>query len=344
MLDLPLSPSFNLVGGARFESTEISVVVYPEEDVLWFPPGGFGPSDLLPGDADVDFEQDDVLPALALVYEPHDQVTLRAAYGETVARQTFKELTPIIQQEFLGGPIFIGNPFLEMSTIENYDFRVDYVPYGGSLVSASVFRKDLENPIEYVQKVEFFDYTTAVNYPTGELSGLELELRQHLGHFWEAVEGLSLGLNATFLESEVTLPDDEVAGFEDPSIAAPMTTREMTGAPQFLFNLYSTYDLASTGTQLGLFYTVQGDTLVAGAGQSDGNFIPSLYATQFDTLNMTVTQNLGRFFRLFFQAKNLTNPEIQTVYRSEFIGDDVLHTSKTLGVELSIGIGAEFGF
>jgi hypothetical protein len=32
------------------------------------------------------------------------------AYNETVARQTFKELTPIFQQEYLGGPIFVGNP------------------------------------------------------------------------------------------------------------------------------------------------------------------------------------------------------------------------------------------
>ena len=43
--------------------------------------------------------------------------------AETVARQTFKELTPILQQEFLGGPIFIGNPELGMSALNNYDLR-----------------------------------------------------------------------------------------------------------------------------------------------------------------------------------------------------------------------------
>jgi hypothetical protein len=40
----------------------------------------------------------------------------------------------------------------------------------------------------------------------------------------------------------------------------------MTNAPEHLYNVFLTYDVRATGTQLGLFYTVQGDTLVAGAG------------------------------------------------------------------------------
>ena len=42
-----------------------------------------------------------------------------------IARQTFKEITPILNQEYLGGPIFIGNPELKMSSVENYDLRLD---------------------------------------------------------------------------------------------------------------------------------------------------------------------------------------------------------------------------
>ena len=66
-----------------------------------------------------------------------------------------------------------------------------------------------------------------------------------------------------------------------------MTTRDMTNAPEHLYNLYLTYDIAAAGTQFALFYTVQGDTLVAGAGQSHGNFVPSVYAKEYDTLNLT---------------------------------------------------------
>jgi outer membrane receptor protein involved in Fe transport len=344
MLDLPLASSFSLIGGVRFETTEISIVNDPEADATWFPPGEPAPVQLNPGDADVSFDQDDVLPSIGFVYEPLEQLTLRGGYSETVARQTFKELTPILQQEYLGGEIFIGNPALEMSGLENYDLRVDYTPYPGSLFSVSWFDKDVEDPIEYVQRVDPFSYTTAVNYPEGELSGIELELRQNLGDLWDEAQGLSVGINATFIDSEVTLPDDEVAMFAEPGIEVDITSRDMTNAPEHLYNLYLTYDLLSTGTQFGLFYTVQGDTLVAGAGQAKGNFVPDVYATEFDTLNASVSQRLGEHFRLQIQGKNLTNPDIETVYRSDSSGDDKLKTSYSAGFELSVTLSAKFSF
>ncbi|TAH36818.1 MAG: hypothetical protein EYC70_07465 [Planctomycetota bacterium] len=344
MADLPLYSFVSVIGGARFESTEISVVNDPEEEAFWYPPGSTAPVALNPGEADVDFEQNDVLPSIGLVLEPLEQVTVRTSYSETVARQTFKELTPIIQQEFLGGPIFIGNPDLQMSSLKNYDLRLDYVPHEGGLLSASWFYKDIENPIEYVQRVGDFSYTTAVNYPKGKLSGYEFELRQNFGRFWEELDGLALGANATFIDSEVTLPETEADAFEEPDIEAPMATRDMTDAPEHLYNLYLTYDLASTGTQVAVFYTIQGDTLVAGAGESGGNFVPSIYAKQYDTLNLSLSQKLGSHFRLQFQAKNLTNPKIETVYRSDYIDSDVTRSSFTRGIEYSIGLSAEFTF
>ena len=345
MLDLPLVTRLNLIGGYRLEKTKIETINFPEEEALWFPEGAGAPDFLEAGEGDVLFERDDDLPSVGLVYEPIDEVTLRGAYSETVARPTFKELTPILQQEFLGGPIFIGNPNLRMGDVENYDFRVDHRPYEGGLFSVSWFRKELTNPIEYVQRISaLFDYTTAVNYPKGELEGFEFEMRQEMGHLLGFLEGISVGANATFIDSEVILPADEAAGFEEPGIRAPITSRDMTNAPEYLYNLFGTWDFESTGTQLGLFYTLQGDTLITGAGQANMNFLPNVYATAFDTLNFSLNQRISKFLRLQFQAKNLTNPEVQTVYRSEYIGDDVLKTSFKRGVELTLALTAEFSF
>ena len=36
------------------------------------------------------------------------------------------------------------------------------------------------------------------------------EARQDLGHFWKSARGLALGANATFIDSEVTLPADRL--------------------------------------------------------------------------------------------------------------------------------------
>lgn len=344
MADLPLLESLDLIGGCRWESTRIGIENTAEANATWFPPGSLAPTQLNPGDADVSFEQRDVLPSIGLVFKPTDEVTLRASYNRTVARQTFKELTPILQQEFLGGPVFIGNPELQMSELRNYDLRADYAPWPGTLLSASWFRKDIKDPIEYVQQLATFDYTTAVNYPSGRLTGTEFEVRQGLGHYLDALDGLTLGANATFIHSKVSLPDDEIAGFSMPGIEAPMTSREMTNAPEHLYNFFATYDIAATSTQLALFYNVQGDSLVAGAGQSNGNFVPSVYALQSDSLNVSLSQKLGPWVVLSLAAKNLTNPDITTVYRSDYIDGDVTKTTYTRGIEYTLSIGGEIKF
>jgi hypothetical protein len=80
----------------------------------------------------------------------------------------------------------------------------------------------------------------------------------------ENLEGLSFGLNATIINSQVTLPEDEQAYFE--AAGFPLVSRDMTGAPAFLFNANAVYEFEPTGTQVALFYTITGDTLETGAG------------------------------------------------------------------------------
>jgi hypothetical protein len=174
------------------------------------------------------------------------------------------------------------------------------------------------------------------------LTGFEFEARQGLGKIYPSLEGVSLGGNATFISSEVTLPDGEAAEFEAPNIQAPMPTRDMTAAPEQLLNLYATWDIEETGTQLALFWTLTGDTLVAGAAVEDGiYYVPNIYARSYDTLNLSLTQTMG-IVKWQLQVKNLTNPEIQEVYRSDYIGDDVPKSSYTKGIEYSLGFSLGF--
>src|SRR5262249_34676723 len=148
--------------------------------------------------------------------------------------------------------------------------------------------------------------------------------------------------NATFIHSDVTLPPDEARQFNSPAIKAPMSSRDMTNAPDHLYNLYTTYDIAASGTQFALFYTEQGDTLISGATVSNGFFVPSIYATKVGTLNFSVSQKVGAHMVVQFQARNITNPQIQEVYRSTFIGSDVTKTSYRRGTEYTIALSFSF--
>jgi outer membrane receptor protein involved in Fe transport len=348
MVDLPLGEQFNLITGARVESTSLSTEVYGEAGATWFPPGGLVPISFAdnPDAANVDFKQNDLLPQIGLKWTPDECWVLTANAAKTIARQTFRELTPILQQEFLGGPIFIGNPELEMSSVENFDLRADYKPVEGLFFSGSLFYKSIDLPIEYAQFVapQNFAYTTAVNYPEGSMTGAELEMRLDMEAVHEDLQGLSLGANATFIRSSVTLPEDEQADFTE--IGFPIASRDMAGTPGFLLNLNATYEWEPLGTTLGLFYNVQGETLETGAGAErlTGVFIPSVYSLSYATLNFTMQQQITEHWKLFFQAKNLLNPEIQTVYRSEYIGPDILNTSYTAGIDFAVGLSFQMNF
>lgn len=361
MADLPLTPWLKTIGGMRFESTDISVATAPERNAALVGPGGSritpwedfedgvratDPETGLPlGDAE--FQRDDVLPSVALVLTPRDEVTLRASYTETLARQTFRELTPIQQQEFLGGDVFIGNPRLEAASVKNYDLRLDYRPFRGSLISGSVFRKDITDPIEIVQRITSdgsFIFDRPVNFPEGRMDGVELEARQQLGEVADWLTGLSVGFNATLLDSQVQLPGDEIDKLDaELGRSDAITERDMVNAPDYLLNFNIAYEYEPSGTRLGLFYTRQGDTLVAGPGISNSFFVPSRYREGFGTLNFTLSQKLGEYFKLSFKAKNLTNPKIREVYRSDF-SDEAVHSSYTKGIDLSIGLSAEISF
>ncbi|MBI1335803.1 MAG: TonB-dependent receptor plug domain-containing protein [Phycisphaera sp.] len=359
MMDLPLTSWFKLIGGARFESTEISTDVSPYVEVrsgrefiraFYIPPPPplvtsqvlLNPADV----ADAHFSQDDILPALSFVLNPVPEISLRGSYTQTVARQTFRELSPIQQQDYLGGDIFVGNNTLQMSALENYDLRLDFQPRSGTFFSVSYFLKDIQRPIEYIQR--YFSgtgtFTTAVNYPEGKIRGWELELRQDLAAFDDNLQGLSFGGNATLITSEVSIPEYE----QDQSVLFGFprrTTRDATNAPELLYNIYMIYAIPDTGTEFSIFYTVRGDTLVAGSAIGNGGlFIPDLYEKEYGTLNLSVSQKIGEHFKLKFQAKNLTDPMIQRVYRGEFNAGDVVHTSYTKGIDLSLSFSADFEF
>lgn len=341
MLDIPLNSKLNLIGGVRLETFDIETVTDPEEQAQIFLPGAVAPLDLFGNEefGNASFNRNYVLPSVSFSYKHNPEWTLRGSYSETVARQTFKELTPIIQQEFLGGPIFIGDPNLRMSSLRNYDLRLDYTPYTGSLVSVSAFKKSVRDPIENVQRAVLFSYTTPTNFPKGELKGYEFEVRQDLGNYWEELDGISAGANATFITTDVRLPAFDVQEFAN--FGYDIRSREMTGAPEFLYNLYLTYDFDRT--QFAIFYTVQGDTLVTGAGLSaNNNFVPDVYQKEIGTLNMSLSHRFGDHLNMKIQAKNLTNPEVEQFYRGGFAGGDTTRSSFTKGVEFAFSLGFSF--
>jgi len=336
MSDFPLFDFLSVRGGVRYEKFTLQTFLDPDDDAVArqiLPENGaLAFLNAKPGggyEEDADYTRTDYLPSFGFDLTPIENMMFRFNWAQTVAKQQFKEVVPIIQREYAGAPAFYGNPNLVASPVENYDFRLDYTPYPGGLLSASFFTKDIQDPIQYYESSDGNGqkYTFVRNYPSAWVRGYELEARQSLGQFLDPLEGLSVGANFTLIEGEVDLDDG--------------TTSDVQEMPEYLANVFCTYAIDFMDTQFGLFYTHQGDTLKRVKNTTGGSPSPAVYALPYGVLNFTVSTKITDHFKLSFKAKNLADPDIQTVYREEGYRD-ALRSSYTKGREYSIGLSTQW--
>ncbi len=320
MATVPLARAVKLIGGARQESTTIEIVPFNPTlgtvEVIEVQPSGERALIRVPDDqAQADLDDDRLLPALALVYELATGMNLRASYAQTLARPTFRELAPVATEEFLSGDEFIGNPDLQISSIENYDLRWEWFPNPGDVLAASVFFKTLTDPIEYISfGVANRAFVQPVNYPAGSVKGIEVEGRVAMAGLWDALSGFAFGLNASWLHSSVDVPASEQKSLETLGLA--QATRPLQGQPAYLVNVNATYDNPDSGTTVGIFFNRIGRTLLTGAARGVEDGIPDVYEEPFSSLDVTFSQEFGEGASFGLKAGNLLAPDRLSLYET----------------------------
>ncbi|MFO7936506.1 MAG: TonB-dependent receptor [Kiritimatiellia bacterium] len=358
MADVPVCKYLSFQGGLRVEKTEISARMKPSDGTYGSgfaiytleerDDGSMNISSLQIDDEEQleeytpNLDRNDRLPALGTTITPIDKLNLRLNWSETVARPTFKELMPVAYKESATSDTYFGNPSLKMSEIENYDVRLEYMPSAGQLISVSYFYKDLKDPID----VRAFNYNegdmfiTPVNYPEGEISGWEFEVRQDMGAWWKYAKGLTLGFNLTLMDSEVTRPADE---YETLKEFGADKTRRMAGQPDYILGTYAMYDIEDWGTSFGLFFNRRGDALASGDsyhGEYDV-YVPCIYEEALEQLDFTFSQKFLDRWAVSFKVKNLLDPQVKRMYRTED-GKEALRSSYRKGREYSISLSCEW--
>ncbi|MDB4385213.1 TonB-dependent receptor, partial [Opitutaceae bacterium] len=176
MMDANLTDQWRTIFGARYEST--AMVATPVN---------------IPGLSPRIGEIDDahILPAANLIFAQNDKMNWRAAFGRTIARPTYKELSDIRYEDVFTGDVYLGNPDLQLTDINNFDLRWEWFPTRGETVAVSAFYKDMSNPIE----VLFAPGVGSIqpqNVESGEVYGIEFEFRRNLGFIADSWERWSL--------------------------------------------------------------------------------------------------------------------------------------------------------
>lgn len=313
---LPVTHWLDIMSGFRFEQasteTKIDVVSVDESDPMLNMVNAYRVSVDPYGNrfisqqrvsesaANVSTNSTDVLPALGLVWKPDDRWFIRANWSKTVARPTFKEITPVVTPVAGTSDYFVGNPELEESHMYNYDLRGEWYPRAGNLVSVGTFKKTIDNVIDRVG-VDLLDTQVYVpiNYPEARLHGYELEVRQELEPLWPSMRGFSIGANYTRMWSHVQYDQPQIDAVEPYSGAEG---RPMMGMPDEIFNLNAAYDNAH-GRTISVFYTFIGPSLIAGESVSDSGYTPSLHQESTRTLTLGLTQRFKKHWTLGLMLK-----------------------------------------
>lgn len=253
-------------------------------------------------------EKRDVLPSVNLKVAMGERTNLRLGYSQTLNRPDLRELSPQAFIDTDRDRKFVGNPELKRALIDAWDLRAEWYPGPGELMAASVFRKDMTDPIEY----QVYQETGAgrlqyqpINAESAYIRGVEFEVRLGLGRIAERVQDFGLTTNVTLIESEATLPKTEYAN----SDAHPLA-----GQSDYVVNLGAFYQSPDGKLDLGLLYNVFGKRLdvVQLPTEDDTREVPDVFEQPFHSLDFTATR---RFFngaiKIKGSAENLMDSEIE---------------------------------
>lgn len=149
-----------------------------------------------------------ILPSVNLIYGLTSNINIRAAYSKTVIRPELKDLASFARYDYQSFSLIKGNKFLKSASITNYDFKFEYFPTAGEIISLSGFYKKLIDPIEYSRGSTLLDYEKfriPVNAGDATVKGIEFEIRKKIDFvpFAKWLSHVSFSGNGTLLHSKV---------------------------------------------------------------------------------------------------------------------------------------------
>jgi outer membrane receptor protein involved in Fe transport len=322
MTDFRIFKQLKLTGGARFENTYLETSGDGGADTVLFP----STSGII--------KQLDLLPAVAASFELAKDLNLRFAWSQTLARPSFKELGPVITQDFADSTLFIGNTGLKLSHANNYDFRAEWFPRAGEVLAVSVFYKELSNPIEqsiFLQGgLQYYQYR---NNPEATVWGAEFEVRKRLDQVASWLRDFSVTFNFTQIQSQVTLTDFQ--RLQQAAIGIFESTRPLQGQPNYITNAGLEYNNVAYDFYAGLFFNVTGPMLYA-----VGADLPSIFEQPAPSLDLNLTQGFAQHWKFTFRAKNLLNPIFRRTIT--YNGQEEEYSSYTKGWDLSMNVSYSF--
>ena len=273
------------------------------------------------------FAQDDWYPSLAVTYMNEgfmdtEAFQVRLSASETVVRPDLREMSDVSYIDTELGMRVRGNSRLAFTELKHYDLRAEWFFESGNNLTATLFYKDIANPIESVRQPGSDDdvILSFENGLSGEMYGLELEGLYSIGG------GFFTSTNLTLSDSEIISPEGQ--GYTNP-------TRTMTGQSEYVLNTQLGFDSDDGKHSASLVYNLFGERLFfAAKGIGDHQ---DAYETPFNSLDLTYSWYATDNFTTKIKLGNILNEE-RVFEQVNSNGDNVTILKQQVGTSFSLDL------
>ncbi|MFD1772267.1 TonB-dependent receptor domain-containing protein [Sphingobacterium suaedae] len=233
MLDNRLANRWRLVWGLRAEYYDYQEIHNGSNSPKQ---GAYGAFDL-PADKAWQW-----LPSANLTYSPLGSLNIRAAYSSTVVRPEMMDNSQFFRYSaFYDG--LVGSAGISSTRIDSWDFKTEWFPGLGELLSIGGYYKYFDKPAEMIamETLDFGFRYTLKNSNWAKVYGMELEARKNLGFIADVavLQHLTLSGNLTYQQSKVEglfMTNDNDPENGKPIMAPMRQKRALYGQAPYLLN------------------------------------------------------------------------------------------------------------
>ena len=236
------------------------------------------------------YDYNDLFPSCNITCKINDRHQLRLAYGRSVNRPEFRELSTSVYYDFDLGSNVMGNADLKAAYVDNVDLRYEWYPGSGEQISVAFFYKHFKHPIEWTYTMSggtdpvysYINARGANNY------GIEVDIRKDLSSM--GLKNFSLNFNGAWIKSRVQF-DEESNDIDRP----------MQGQSPYLVNLGLFYNESRRKWNAALLYNRIGKRIIGvgnrygSSSEGDARNIPNSYEMPRNSLDLSLGKGWGKW-------------------------------------------------
>ena len=283
---------------------------------------------------DLAFQEDDIFGAVAITYEIDETMQFRGSFAQTTIRPDIREVAPATYIEPLTEFPTGGTPSVESTAINNFDLRWEWYLEAGENLSAGLFYKDMDKPIEAVQSPaqDGPPLIRIANAQDGYVYGLEVEFLKDFNFLGEFAQGFFVSGNFTISESEINIDTQKVVEQTGVSTSITNPTRAMTGHSPWVVNMNFGWDAENGNHSATMAYNVFAERIIIPGidGKDDA------YEQPFHSLDFVYSYYPTYASTLKFKVQNMLDQEKEITF------DDTLLRSETRGTSFEVSLKWDF--